>query len=286
MSDDNDLDRRTVLKRAGVGAGVGLASLSGGAAAEETTADPDLVERMERSPEVRSLLADVGGSLSGEAVRKHAVGDRVTVAAADLSAGTLLYAEDADGNADALLTLDGRGLGTYEAVPEGTSPVLFGTSEGTLLRRMATERERRAVEDVVGVSGEETIVYTGTEYDGFRLDVQPEDPRAEEARRYEVTPADGRSLDTTTETLEPFDDDLMTHSIIDDPEEACDDCCPPCVSCVASLGTCGRCYFVCAGSPTGVGAILCVACLKVFCEISGVYSCGFCIDCLQDNGHL
>lgn len=288
-TDENGFDRRTVLKHAGIGAGISLAGLSGGVAADEQF-DQELVERMAQSSSIQNILAEIGASsFSTDAVRTYSLWHGTSAAFAPLSAGTLVYAESSSGNADAMLTIEEPSrLSAYTDLPTGTEPVLFGTSDGTELRRRATDEERRAVESIVGVENQETVIYTGDGIDGFRIDILPDGPEADRVRRFEVTPSDGRSLDTTAETVEPFvgDNGVSATDLIPDPGQACDDCCPPCVSCVASIGTCARCYFVCAGSPTGVGAVLCVACLKLFCEVGGTVSCALCVDCLQDNGHI
>jgi len=283
MSDESSLDRRTVLRS--IGASAGVAGVSGVASASDDEVDGALVDRMDDSELVRSLLDDVDTATTEGAVGTYRLKRSAAVAAREYAAGRLVYAESSDGTPEAMFLVDDVDAVTaYDDIPAGTTPVLFATDRGTELRRLATEAERAAVEAVLGVEGRETVVYTGDGIDGFRVDVVPDDPEADRARRYEVTPADGGSLDTTAETVEPFSDrdEVSTDDLLDDPEAACDDCCPTCISCITSIGTCARCYFVCAGSPTGVGAVLCAACLKIFCELGGTFSCTFCADCLSE----
>lgn len=295
MSDEDNsgrISRRDVLKGTSAGA-VGLSFT--GAASAESAPDADAMRTLRQSDRVTSILEELGRpNLEARSINSSTVSTErgeLTGIGVKTPYGPLFYCEDDGGETGALLHLEpddrsGRRSARndkYAAVPADTNAVLIGREDDAVFRREATDAETAAVARVVGRDriGGDSMVYTGSDVDGFNVDVFDEDDA--NAGRYQV-PVDS-SFEPQTENAAAIPE-VTTQISYEDAKEAFEDCGSPCMSCASGLGSCASCYFVCAGSPTGVGAILCVFCVKVSCEIGSVVGCSFCIDCLQEHGHL
>lgn len=295
MSDEDNsgrISRRDVLKGTSAGA-VGVSVT--GAASAESEPDTDAMRTLRQSDRVTSILEELGRpTLDARSINESTIsterGD-LTGIGVQTPYGPLYYCENDSGETGALLHVEtGASSGRrsartdkYAAVPADTNAVLIGREDDAVFRREATDAEAAAVARVVGRDrlGDDSIVYTGSDVDGFNVDVFDED--APDAGRYHV-PVDS-SFEPQRENAAAVPE-VTTQISYEDAKEAFEDCGSPCMSCASGLGSCGSCYFICAGSPTGVGAILCVFCVKVSCELGSVVGCSFCIDCLQENGHL
>lgn len=287
---EGGFSRRDLLKGTGAGA---LSFGSVGIASGNDVSDDQALRKLNQSERVQSILSELGDpELAIESLAQFAVredGENFLGIRVETEFGELLYGENGSGDTGAMLqfTDDIAGISSahkFGSVPPQTNAVLLGRKDEAVFRREATEREAKLVKQSLNARvGDNVMIYTGSDIDGFWIDIAPEG-RKGAAKRYTVS-FEGE-ISPKRENVETISGDRTPEIFLDDPQDAFEDCGAECSSCAAGLGSCGRCYFTCAGSPTGIGIVLCVFCVKVSCEIGTVAGCSFCIDCLQEHGHL
>lgn len=189
MSDEDNsgrISRRDVLKGTSAGA-VGVSVT--GAASAESEPDTDAMRTLRQSDRVTSILEELGRpTLDARSINESTVsterGD-LTGIGVQTPYGPLYYCENDSGETGALLHVEtGASSGRrsartdkYAAVPADTNAVLIGREDDAVFRREATDAEAAAVARVVGRDrlGDDSIVYTGSDVDGFNVDVFDED---------------------------------------------------------------------------------------------------------------
>ncbi|APX95300.1 hypothetical protein BB347_01015 [Natronorubrum daqingense] len=210
----------------------------------------------------------------------------------------------------------------YREIPAGTTAWLLGDDDETVFRRTATDREREVALTEVQVSGDqEAVAYTESDVDGIFVNVFDTSEDELKAWRYVLPAEDVATFDPeSTEISSVGSPELIAHSDgvsgevsvqfahdnIPDPREyakdviettlpgAAGDCGYEAGECVAgiitSISSCYRCAPGCAAGSTGVGAVVCVACVFAMCShvLTGTSCVGpnGAVACLEDNGHI
>lgn len=206
----------------------------------------------------------------------------------------------------------------YRGIPQESKAALLGTEGGTIFVRTATPSEQSTALSSVPIDTDSTSVesqvYTRSNIEGFYVDVyhQPTDrdltttdqPRLADidSERYQVSVRGGSAVavtesDALADRVEPLDvtyqgSNVRVQGVIDDAAGAFSDCGIDIVQCVGGLEAsaifgCSSCAAPCLGSPTGIGAVLCFACVFGTCsQILNAASCGLAVNCLQNNGYL
>lgn len=296
MSDDNaDIDRRKVMKTIGGSLGIGAVGLAQSTAASQS-ADVDRAEisRIESSEKVQRLLDDVGGvALPVGRATQTVLGEEshVTVTELENKYGEVVYIEPSDNEPEAMFFLSEEGPRPqkYSDIPDETSPTLFATDSGTALRRHATDAEHAELASIVDERQEDTTAFTGSDVDGFYVDVRASDSvqclgeNEEQTLRYHVQPDHASTATAANDIQTASVSTSWTPSLPSIPDEAVEECAADCTSCISSIGGCSRCALVCAGSPTGIGAVKCAVCIKIACSLGGGVSCAACSGCLLSN---
>jgi hypothetical protein len=148
----------------------------------------------------------------------------------------------------------------YQNVPNYESAILHGRNKGVTFMRVATESERSAMFDDLGIDPEESGAFISSEENAFTLKFVDDD---DEMQTYKVT---GASIYTESDVSEfSYEKGVSTLS---------HDCNSDwCWRCVIAEGTCVMCYGSCA-----VIGIACALCIIAFCGAGG-YACGRCYHC-------
>lgn len=297
MADNSDLEieRRKVMKTIGGGIGISTVGLTQStAAARSKDVDRAEISRIESSEKVQQLLDDVGGvALPVGRATQTVLGEEshVTVTEIENKYGSLVYIEPDNNEPEAMFFLSEEGPRprNYSDLPDETSPTLFATDDGSEFRRHATDAEHAKLASVVDEQQEDTTAFTGSDIDGFYVDVRRSGSaqslveNEEQTLRYHVR-LDHASTSTASDDIRATSvSTAWTPSLPSIPDEAVEECAPDCTSCIASVGSCSRCALVCAGSPTGIGAVKCAVCIKIACSLGGGVSCAACSGCLLSH---
>lgn len=210
----------------------------------------------------------------------------------------------------------------YDDIPTGVDAWLLGTEDEATFLRTATDEEREAALSAASLDDHESIlVYTRSDIEGLHVDVlDPEsvgispdeydvervgadsttdstDVPTTEFIRYNIIPEETTAASVSPEsaTFEPefisSAAKVVAKKIIKSLGFAglgslTDNCAVKAVGCVASfsgsIAGCLKCSPACVGSPTGVGAVICVLCVFGVCShlLSGV-SCANAMDCFE-----
>lgn len=205
----------------------------------------------------------------------------------------------------------------YQNLPQGADAWLLASEDETTFLRTATQTERQNVLTAIpGENHDETMVYTRSDLDGFQVDVFNSDDEPEtasmnnpEVSRYRVTPKTGAMSAAQPATSEFVFNNAEVEQLAS-PEfisrwgkEAAkelaqdlgfstldailDSCGPDVAECVATMGSkiigCTRCAPPCAGSPSGVGAVVCFLCVFGFCsQLLSAVPCANAAACVGD----
>ncbi|AGB14759.1 hypothetical protein Halru_0107 [Halovivax ruber XH-70] len=215
----------------------------------------------------------------------------------------------------------------YRKIPSSVDAWLIGLDNDTIFIRTATDEEKSPILSQIPVNeSDDTSVYTGSNISGFRVDVVQRPPELNEGLRTNKSQIGLEAIQDTelktyhvnagvsncstesvpVSSLHISADDvsverITTQGIVDDVTDlfgdlgaVAGDCGNPIIGCISAIGVsifgCGRCVPVCASSPTGVGAVLCIGCVYLFCDwlLSGI-ACvgpGGAMDCLETHGYV
>jgi hypothetical protein len=314
------IGRRKMLKKSvASGSAVGVASLSQSVVAWKDSSKKKVAE-MKSAPEVRSIVSELGWSRlpNNAETAKAALGDSAEYVATrmELPFGTLMYG-NMNGRRSAGLEFDTDNLSKapkkYKNIPSGVSAWLVGDTNEAEFIREATRQERNKILSSITVKGKNPKVFTGSEIEGFRVSTidAPENidswTKVKQAKRlqYDVEVSRGNAVSATSTTQLSKEDvtvtDVTSQSIADDVRDlfgdlgaVADDCGGKIFGCVTTFASglvgCGGCAVPCAGSLTGVGAVLCFGCVFLLCSylLTGVVCAGpnGALDCLNKNGYI
>lgn len=284
MSQDNGgkYSRRSVLQKIAAGSVVGGLAISQPVAAEspdESRLSTDTVYSSSRAQSILSALQIDHLSFAKVIKKKDKSESQLEVGIFETEIGELLYGETKSGSNSAIFKLDQGEQDSfperYQNIPPETKPILLGKKNSTILRRETSDEEYKQILRETGFSRSEITGVAGSDIDGYYIVKEVADG---ESTQYHLIPDDsGYSLQNLNNSDRK--DGVTTNGVVSQ-------CGPPCTSCVAALGSCGRCVPACAGSPTGLGAILCIVCVYGSCVTAGTAGCGFCVDCLQENNYI
>ncbi|WP_124190423.1 hypothetical protein [Natrarchaeobius oligotrophus] len=206
----------------------------------------------------------------------------------------------------------------YREIP-GEGGWLLSDGDEIVFRRNATRQEQEAALAESSLEEDEVVdVYAESGIAGLKILSVDESGDEFEVKEYIVhSDSDSASIVSTeisslkdTELIahsSASSDDLstnVTHNSVPDPRDIAEefiesesiddpvyDCGTQLTWCVRSIAvttsSCARCAPGCLGSPTGVGAAICVICVLATC--SHLITGGVCIaamDCLDENGHI
>jgi hypothetical protein len=320
-----------MLRNCSVGTGAGIAGFGGNALAKKP-AGKQMVKQLEKAPEVRSILRDLGlkripNANSAETMELSAESFYFTATEIDFGFGDLLVG-DVNGDISAAFSFAdvssvSTPSGRYDDIPAGSEAWLYGSDSGTTFLRTATDSERAAALDAVSVNDvESVIVYTRSDLTGLRVDVTDPEVAGVDASQYEL---DRQYDPATVEATDAPTNEFVRFEITPDTAEAqslsvesaefqaasisgaarvvaqkvatslglaslgalTDSCEVKAIGCLASfvgsIGGCLKCAPACLGSPTGIGAVICVLCVFGVCSylISGI-SCANALNCFSN----
>jgi hypothetical protein len=314
--DSSSVSRRSVLRK-GAGASIGITSLSQTVAAWETADEGD-INKLRKSEEVRAILKELGqGKLPKEGkTRTVSIGERgeMKTTKVDFEFGTLRFGELGE-ERNATFSFDDINHSSvppkYADVPAGTDPILRATGKDVDLTREATPRERDAVLAAIPDEGDQSSVFTESEFAGFYVDVarNTSDPEKFEMERYQVqfeesnvNPAlegsrevlreggelaasvEVESLGIKSKLIKEYVEGVLASNLGDELHE-CGSSCVGCVDWIISMALdCRLCGPVCTSASTGAGAVLCGICVYQFCNNVGqMVECADCIGCAVDG---
>lgn len=353
QDDDKNVSRRSLLKKSAAGASAGLAGISQPVMAKRET-EKDELEKLGTMPEVRSILADLGYDEiptheSAVTVEIEINDGKLTVVSVDFGYGSLQVG-DLNGKTSAAFNFSdkmrpsvpgagkakgngvSRGRGEknghlsvpekYSDIPAESDAWILGSETGTRFVRTATESERKEVLSSVSVrDGENTLVYTRSDIDGFRVDVM--NPEVNELRgevsvqvadepdesdggmlRYEVPAASSGSITSMSAGFVSASGGVEAQWIsnpakkvatemakelgfagLDYVQDHCGWAIGGCVTGISgSISGCLKCAPACAGSVTGVGAVVCFLCVFGVCShlLTGI-SCAQAVGCVENK---
>lgn len=219
-----------------------------------------------------------------------------------------------DGNARRI-TLPVVGIGRprppkeYQNIPEGADAWLLGAEDDAVFLRTATPAERRSILDALpGQDIGDTQMYTRSDLNGFQVD-EFNDGNDDVVARYRVTPVTGTMTGVEPASTE-YDLSAVEVEQLATPEfisrwgkaaaeelakdlgfsslQAVTDSCGPeiaecVVTIVGKITGCFRCGPPCAGSPSGVGAVVCFLCVFGFCsQLLSAVPCAAAAECVGD----
>jgi len=237
-------------------------------------ADDEAVRAALEDPKVQSILDDLGSPKVLErraAVQTKSIEDvSIDITVVPTVAGDIKYGVTNDGNTEALFQFEevrsrSQLPERYRSLPNAESAMLKGLDDRTVLARQATEREKSAMVNDLGIDSEKVFAFTSSETDTFTLKYIGAD---DAVHTYEVGGAD---VYTEAEVVGFTYEEVTSSS--DDVSADVDCSTDWCWRCVTSTGMCGACMMAC--STVGPG---CVLCLTSTCGASG-FSCSACIDC-------
>lgn len=169
----------------------------------------------------------------------------------------------------------------YRDLPEDTDAMLLGRDDDVVFRRRGTDAERRMLAEVPGVDINNSSIVTGSDIDGFYVISDQENTEQDPQIRVTIDASlDLTPTDTLTSQARSAD-----FSVVDNEASIQwhDSCVPVCAGCVGSITSCVRCSPACAGSLSGVGAVMCGLCLYVTCHGVLVAMCAGCAHCISEN---
>ncbi len=310
------ISRRSILRKSATGAGVaGVAGLGQSAAAWDD--DPDIdVRQLSKLPQVRSILDELNIDTIPrsksvernelnllEQESEEAVSSDSTVLKVEFGFGELLVGERT-GETNAFFTFsdesptDGPDRAVYNRLPEKYTEIpsetyakLTGSAGDAVFTRMATDTERDAVIEDISIDSEETPrVFTGSEFDGFYVNLVTVDGVDSQVRQFEVVPKDDGTAapDDGVVATAVADSEFsinyvgtITHDDIT--AEASAQCCGAwCQDCLEAiiwevLASCRWCAPKCSAGATLPGAIACIGCVGMLC--SSVLTTTYCALC-------
>lgn len=315
-TDSNKVSRRSLLRKT-AGAGIGVAALPQTVAAWEP-ASTEEVTRLSNSPEIQSILDALNQSNlpnTGETRKQQINGHgEVKTTRVKFDYGTLRFGELGN-ERNATFRFNNIGHpdvpSKYKDVPEGTDPILIANKDDVSLNREATEQEKDAALTAIPEVPEQNSVYTESGLNGFYVDAVNNITDSEEFQLTEylvrfqnskVYPAvngsnnqldRGRNLSSSVEfeqmgiaskLIGDYVKGVIASNVGDELHE-CGSSCAGCADAIISLALdCRLCGPVCTSASTGVGAVICAACVYQFCNnIGGMIDCADCIACAIDG---
>lgn len=274
--EQTDGTRRKFLKQASAVGGAFAATNLGVSkvrASPTERAGDEAIQAALEDPKVQSILDDLGSPKVLEqraAVQTKSIGDvSIDITVVPTVAGDIKYGVRNDGGTEAQFRFeDVRARGQlperYSSLPNADSAMLKGLDDGAVLARHATEREKSAMVEQIGIDSEKVVAFTSSETDTFTLKYEDSDGAI---HTYEVGGADIYTESDVT----VFSYEEVTSS--DDVSTAVDCSTDWCWRCAMSTGACGGCMMACTTIGPG-----CVLCLTSTCGASG-FSCSACLDC-------
>lgn len=172
----NDVSRRSLLKKS-AGTSLGISGLSQTAAAWESV-DSGVINKLRRSPEVRSILKELNRKrLPKEGKTRTLTVDghgEITTTKVEFKYGTLRFGALGE-NQTAVFDFDDITHpaipSTFADIPVGTEPILIANGEDVTVSREATKRERDLVLAAVPKRGERATVSTRSDLNGFQVTI-------------------------------------------------------------------------------------------------------------------
>jgi len=273
--------RRKFLKQASAVGGALTASKLGVSKVRASPAkranEADLQAALD-DPKVQSLLDALGSPkvlAQRAAVQEKSVEDiTVEVTVVPTTVGDIKYGVRGDGGTEAQFRFEsvrarGKLPERYRSLPTD-SAILKGLGDDVVLARNASDDEKAAMVEDIGIDAETVVAFTTSEREAFTVKYLGDDDTL-------YTYAVGGASVYTESDISGFTYEQVSASssgsggpsamgITDCNEDWC-------WRCLMSTGACGGCIMAC--SAVGPG---CALCLVSTCGASG-YSCTACIDC-------
>ncbi|MGN8216391.1 twin-arginine translocation signal domain-containing protein [Halococcus salifodinae] len=295
----SSVNRRRFVKALGAtGAAVGFSGMASADESEWVSASKKRIERLRQAPRVASLRKELNGLkiTSNNTLFNDFESDGTGLTATKVTthSGTLWFGETDEGNTTARFDFDtnpdlnsdrDRLPRQYRDIPDEVEAALIAKHNDVIFRRSATESEHRAIAEATGLETQNSVAATGSDIDGYYI--MSRDPDSPVEYRVTVIGAAESSMTGEIDHADLVVDSVQKVTDETDKINAQAKCVTPCAACVVSVaGNCVPCYFTCAGSPTGIGAIACVYCLKVRCQLATGGLCVICLDCAEKNGYI